>query len=57
MRVEYPRAICHVVARGGRREDIFVDEVDRQDFKQQMIELMAGELGENETAPCIQLQF
>jgi hypothetical protein len=31
MRVEYPGAICHVMDRGDRREDIFVDDVDRQD--------------------------
>jgi hypothetical protein len=32
MRVEYPGAIHHVMDRGDRREDIFVDDVDRQDF-------------------------
>jgi|ERR1035441_307481 hypothetical protein len=32
MRVEYPGAIYHVMDRGDRREDIFVDDVDRQDF-------------------------
>src|SRR5664279_436719 len=31
MRVEYPGAIYHVMDRGDRREDIFVDDVDRQD--------------------------
>ena len=30
MRVEYPGAIYHGMDRGDRREDIFVDEVDRQ---------------------------
>jgi hypothetical protein len=30
MRVEYPGAIYHVRSRGGRREDIFLDDVDRQ---------------------------
>ncbi len=29
MRVEYPGAIYHVMDRGDRREDIFVDDVDR----------------------------
>jgi hypothetical protein len=28
MRVEYPGAICHVMDRGDRREDIFVDDVE-----------------------------
>ena len=32
MRVEYPGAVYHVMDRGDRREDIFVDDVDRQDF-------------------------
>ena len=32
LRVEYPDAIYHVMSRGDRREDIFLDDVDRQDF-------------------------
>jgi hypothetical protein len=32
MRVEYPGAIYHVMDRGERRHDIFVDDVDRQDI-------------------------
>ncbi len=32
MRVEYPGAIYHLTGRGDRREDIFFDDVDRQDF-------------------------
>lgn len=32
MRVEYPGAIYHVMSRGDRRENIFLDDVDRQDF-------------------------
>ncbi len=32
MRVEYPGAIYHVMSRGDRRQDIFFDDVDRQDF-------------------------
>jgi REP-associated tyrosine transposase len=31
-RIEYPGAIYHVMDRGDRREDIFVDDVDRQDL-------------------------
>jgi hypothetical protein len=30
LRVEYPGAIYHVMDRGGRREDIFINDVDRQ---------------------------
>ena len=32
LQVEYPRAMYHVMSRGDRREDIFQDDVDRQDF-------------------------
>ena len=32
LRVEYPGALYHVMSRGDRREDIFHDDVDRQDF-------------------------
>ena len=32
MRVEYPGAIYHLLSRGDRRENIFLDDVDRQDF-------------------------
>jgi hypothetical protein len=38
MRVEYPGAIYHVMDRGDRREDIFVDEVDRQDLLKTLAE-------------------
>jgi len=32
LRVEFPGAIYHVMSRGDRREDIFPNDVDRQDF-------------------------
>jgi putative transposase len=32
LRVEYPGAIYHVMSRGDRREDIYLDDVDRHDF-------------------------
>lgn len=32
LRIEYPGALYHVMSRGDRREDIFLDDVDRQDF-------------------------
>ena len=35
IRVEYPRAIYHVMSRGERREDIFPNDVDRHDFLKQ----------------------
>jgi len=38
MRVEYPGAIYHVMSRGDRREPIFLDDVDRQDFLKTLAE-------------------
>ena len=38
LRVEYPAATYHVMSRGNRREDIFLDDVDRHDF----IKTLAG---------------
>jgi REP element-mobilizing transposase RayT len=38
LRVQYPGAIYHVMDRGDRREDIFVDDVDRQDFLKTLAE-------------------
>ena len=32
IRIEYPGASDHIMSRGDRREDIFYDDVDRQDF-------------------------
>jgi len=41
LRIEYPGAIYHVMARGDRREDIFVDDVDRQDILKTLAEACA----------------
>ncbi len=38
IRVEYSGAIYHVLSRGDRREDIFLDDVDRQDFLKTLAE-------------------
>jgi len=38
IRVEYPGAIYHLMSRGDRREDIFLDDVDRQDFLKTLAE-------------------
>jgi putative transposase len=38
LRVEYPGAMYHVMSRGDRREDIFLDDVDRQDFLKTLAE-------------------
>jgi REP element-mobilizing transposase RayT len=32
MRIQYPGAMYHVMSRGDRRDDIFLDDVDRHDF-------------------------
>jgi hypothetical protein len=38
LRIQYPGAIHHVMSRGNRREDIFLDDVDRQDFLKTLAE-------------------
>jgi putative transposase len=38
VRVEYPGAIYHVMSRGDRYEDVFLDDVDRQDFLKTLAE-------------------
>src|SRR5712675_1578541 len=38
LRVEYDGAMFHVMSRGDRREDIFLDDVDRQDFIKKLAE-------------------
>jgi hypothetical protein len=38
LRIEYPGAIYHVMSRGDRREDIYHDNVDRQDFLRTLAE-------------------
>jgi len=38
MRIEYPGAIYHVMNRGDRQENIFVNDVDRQDFLKTLAE-------------------
>src|SRR5438552_4096048 len=38
MRVQYPGATYHVMNRGDRQENIFVDDVDRQDFLKTLAE-------------------
>ena len=38
MRFQYPGAIYHVMNRGDRQENIFVDDVDRQDFLKTLAE-------------------
>jgi REP element-mobilizing transposase RayT len=37
-RIEYPGAIYHVMSRGNKREDIFLNDVDRQDFLKTLAE-------------------
>src|SRR5467141_2298862 len=38
LRVEYPGAMYHIMSRGDRREDIFLNDVDRQDFLKTLAE-------------------
>ena len=38
IRVEYAGAIYHVMSRGDRRDDIYLDDVDRREFLKTMAE-------------------
>ena len=38
LRIQYPGAIYHVMSRGDRRDKIFLDDVDRQDFLKTLAE-------------------
>ncbi len=38
LRIQYPGAMYHVMSRGNRRQDIFLDDVDRQDFLKTLAE-------------------
>ena len=38
LRIEYAGAMYHVMSRGDRREGIFLDDVDRQDFIETLAE-------------------
>ena len=38
LRIQYRGAMYHVMSRGNRRQDIFVDDVDRQDFLKPLAE-------------------
>ena len=38
VRIQYPGAIYHVMSRGNRRADIYLDDVDRQDFLKTLAE-------------------
>jgi REP element-mobilizing transposase RayT len=38
VRIEYPGAIYHVMSRGNRRQNIYLDDVDRQDFLKTLAE-------------------
>ena len=38
LRVEYPGTMYHVMSRGDRCENIFLDDVDRQDFLKTLAE-------------------
>ena len=38
LRVEYPGAMYHVMSRGDRQEDFYLEEVDRRDFLKTLAE-------------------
>ena len=69
LRVEYPGAMYHVMSRGDRCENIFLDDVDRQDFLKTLAEAcqragwqvhaycLMGELGTSKSANARLHQF
>lgn len=38
VRIEYPGAMYHVMSRGNRRQDIYLNDVDRHDFLKTLAE-------------------
>jgi hypothetical protein len=69
LRVEYPGAMYHGMSRGDRCENIFLDDVDRQDFLKTLAEgcqkagwqvhayCLIGELGTSKSANARLHQF
>ena len=69
LRVEYPGAMYHVMSRGDRYENIYLDDVDRQDFLKTLAEAcqkagwqvhaycLIGELGTSKSANARLHQF
>lgn len=39
VRIQYPGAMYHLMSRGNRRQDIYLDDVDRQDFLKTLAEV------------------
>ena len=49
-RIQYPGAIYHLMSRGDRREEIFLDDIDRYDF----LKTLGRDVPENLLAdPCL----
>ena len=42
VRIQYPGAMYHVMSGGNRRQDIYLDDVDRQDFLKTLAEALKG---------------
>jgi len=69
LRVEYPGAMYHVMSRGDRCENIYLDDVDRQDFLKTLAEAcqkarwevhaycLIGDLGTSKSANALLHQF
>jgi hypothetical protein len=49
VRIEYPGAMYHVMSRGNRRQDSYLDDVDRQDSSRPWpnLEEMDGQVGQH----------
>lgn len=52
VRIQYPGAVYHVMSRGNRRQDIYLDHVDRQDFERRT-EARRLEPGDGETLKAL----
>jgi putative transposase len=44
LRIAYPAVIYHVMSRGDRREQIFLDDVERRDFLKTLAPKLSGPL-------------
>jgi putative transposase len=54
LRVEYPGAVYPVMSRGDRYENIFLDDVDRQDFLKTLTRVVLSTGGAAKAISCYQ---
>ncbi len=56
LRIQYPGAIYHVMSRGDRLDDTFLDDVDRHDFLKTLAEA-CQKIGCQVHARCLALRW